>query len=182
MCATYIPGRYDPELGYFSYDISVYYDDIDHTNTIHHAFYLRFFEHAREHMLGQDFLPTLLDTENVIIVAVNSEQTHHDFNFPRIGNVLNIRTRVSLDSQYRIKFLHEAWKEGVILVKGHVEMVCLNASTLQLVPLPCVMTTALHGETASPLPKLSIRRKQLVQDVNYQYNGSVSDYDTDFTW
>ena len=40
-------------------DIQIYYEDTDFSGVVYHANYLRFFERAREHILGADELVRL---------------------------------------------------------------------------------------------------------------------------
>ena len=192
-------GRYDESKGYFSWRESLYYDDIDHTQSVHHAYYLRFFEHAREHMLGQDFLPTLLQAQNVIIVATKTDQKHANFDAATLGDTIEIRTRVEVHGAYRIVFQHEAWRSGcrkssnltesetasVLVVSGSVEMVCLDATKLSLVPLPEAMTSQMMVVEAvkkSPVKPMRVQRKgQGDMGKLMEYVGTVSDVDTDFT-
>ena len=34
------------------HEIQIYYEDTDHSGVVYHANYLKYFERAREHMLG----------------------------------------------------------------------------------------------------------------------------------
>lgn len=199
--AQVINGRFDAGKGYFSWAESIYYDDIDHTNTVHHAYYLRFFEHAREHMLGQRFLPSLLQSQNTIIVAVKTDQKHADFSTATLGDKLEIRTKVQTQGEYRIIFNHEAWRTSgaakekdieecapLLVVSGSVEMVCLDAEKLSVVPLPEEMTKEMMimaqdaeqiGQQAKP--KRVLRKPSRDASKSVDWLGVVNDFDTDFT-
>lgn len=191
-------GSYDPELECYSWDINIYYDDIDHTQLLHHAYALRFFEHAREHMISKEFLPALLESDNIILVAVKTEQKHTSYSIPRIGDVLNIRTKVQVEGKYRIRFLHEAWRrrEGiyagtteeisspVLTIKGFVEMACLDASSFKLVTLPERVLKELRIiPNQDDKAKKPLHKPSKLDDFPsaFQYECSVSDFDTDFT-
>ena len=46
-----------------SFSVQIYYEDTDHSGLVYHANYLKYFERAREHLLGTDELVRLLAEE-----------------------------------------------------------------------------------------------------------------------
>mmetsp|Transcript_4409 Transcript_4409/g.5116 ORF Transcript_4409/g.5116 Transcript_4409/m.5116 type:complete len:325 (-) Transcript_4409:1903-2877(-) len=198
------PGRYNPALGYYCWEIMLYYDDITHEQEIHHAYQLKFWEHAREHMLDEQFLPKLLESESAMFVTVKSEQKQY-FNLDlkklvRIGNLMEIRTTVKIDGKFRIRFQHETYlktKKGESAPKlyaaGYVEMVCVNSIKHTIMPIPRVMLNEVSVDDpgdVKPVRKPIQRKRDVLKDQASKnlsatdfsvFEWVVSDFDTDFT-
>ena len=45
--------------------VQIYYEDTDHSGAVYHANYLKYFERAREHLLGTDELVRLWDVDGI---------------------------------------------------------------------------------------------------------------------
>jgi len=113
--------------------VQIYYEDTDHSGLVYHANYLKYFERAREHLLGVDELVRLLEEDGVGFVVYKAGMT-----FKRgavFGDTIEIRTQVASESDYRIVFSQNVFRGEELLVEGHVEMVCVDATT-KLVKLP----------------------------------------------
>jgi acyl-CoA thioester hydrolase len=125
-----------------SHNIQIYYEDTDFSGVVYHPNYLKYFERAREHMLGADELVRLWREQGVGFVVYRvGELTFHEGAV--YGDIITIRTEAELMSDYRIAFRHEVRRgdEARILVRGTVEMVCVNRDR-KPVPLPEVVTRA----------------------------------------
>ena len=96
--------------------VRVYYEDTDHSGVVYHANYLKYFERAREHLLGPNELVRLLREEGVGFVVYKAGLT----------------------------FTQNAHRQsdGELLVEGELDLVCVDASK-QLVKLPSSVTAQL---------------------------------------
>ena len=124
--------------------VRIYYEDTDHSGVVYHANYLKYFERAREHLLGPDELVRLLNEDGVGFVVYKIEVTYREGAV--FGDTLEIRTTVKAESDYRAVFSQNVWRAGGKgpLVEGIVQLVCVNRDK-QLVPLPPGVLKALRG-------------------------------------
>jgi acyl-CoA thioester hydrolase len=115
--------------------VQIYYEDTDFSGVVYHANYLKYFERAREHLIGVDELVRLFREDGIGFVVYKAELTFREGAVH--GDTLEIRTRVSVGSEYRAVFHQEVWRAGgkSALVVGTVELVCVDPSN-KLVPLP----------------------------------------------
>ena len=120
---------------YHSHTVRIYYEDTDLSGIVYHANYLKYFERAREHMLGPDELVRLLREDGIGFVVYKATLTYRKGAV--LGDELEIRSVASKQSPYRAVFEQSVWREGEAqpLVEGVVEMVCVNEAQ-ELVPLP----------------------------------------------
>lgn len=122
--------------------VQIYYEDTDFSGVVYHPNYLKYFERAREHLLGAEELVRLWTEEGVGFVVYRvAEMTFHEGAV--YGDHLEIHTDAELLSEYRITFRHEVRRAGNprILVRASVEMVCINRDR-KPVPLPEVVMRA----------------------------------------
>ena len=122
--------------------VQVYYEDTDHSGVVYHANYLKYFERAREHLLGTDELVRLLRDDGVGFVVYKASLTYKKGAV--FGDTLEIRTTIDKCSDYRLAFRQDAYREGELLVEGHIELVCVDRDG-QLVALPTTVTTRLDS-------------------------------------
>jgi tol-pal system-associated acyl-CoA thioesterase len=117
------------------HEIDVYYEDTDFSGVVYHPNYLRYFERAREHMLGRDELVRLWDEEGVGFVVYKADLTFKEGAV--FGDRLEIRTTANLESDFRVIFEQRAHraKDGALLVDGLVHLVCVGPDK-KLVKLP----------------------------------------------
>lgn len=116
--------------------VQIYYEDTDFSGVVYHANYLKYFERAREHLLGVDELVRLYQGTGVGFVVYKAEMTFKEGAV--FGDRLEIRTTVRSESEYRLAFVQQVWRPGprdALLVDGQVQLVCVNRER-QLVPLP----------------------------------------------
>lgn len=113
--------------------VQIYYEDTDLSGVVYHANYLRYFERAREHLLGVQALVNLWDAQGIGFVVYKCGMTFKEG--ASLGDSLEIRTDVRLESEYRIGFQQNAWRVGraadvstepKLLVEGTVELVCVD--------------------------------------------------------
>jgi len=124
--------------------VQIYYEDTDHSGLVYHANYLKYFERAREHMLGVDELVRLDQEEGVSFVVYKVELTFREG--AKHGDSLEIRSRVRLDGAFRALFDQQVWRPDGdrAMVEGMVQLVCIDRNH-KLVPLPAQLAQALNS-------------------------------------
>jgi tol-pal system-associated acyl-CoA thioesterase len=128
--------------------VRVYLEDTDAQGFVYHANYLRFFERARSEILDAAGYPMREIAEGSHRFVVYDMTIR--FRTPaRLGDRLEIRTRVERTSGYRVTFRHEATRAGdtMILASADVDVVALDASG-KLQELPAALSaiwTAVDG-------------------------------------
>ncbi|GAB4202093.1 MAG: thioesterase family protein [Sandaracinaceae bacterium] len=119
--------------------VQIYYEDTDHSGLVYHANYLKYFERAREHLLGPRELVRLLTEEGKGFVVYKCEMTFKQGAV--FGDTIEIRSTPKLESEYRVVFQQdvyrrdEATQKDELLVQGLVHMVCVGPDK-KLVRLP----------------------------------------------
>jgi acyl-CoA thioester hydrolase len=115
------------------FPVQIYYEDTDHSGLVYHANYLKYFERAREHVLGVDELVRLLHEEGIGFVVYKCELTFKQGAV--FGDSLEIRSTPRMESGFRVIFQQDVYRRGELLVQGLVHMVCVDAAK-KLVPIP----------------------------------------------
>lgn len=113
--------------------VQIYYEDTDLSGVVYHANYLRYFERAREHLLGVRALVDLWKDEGIGFVVYKASMTFKEG--AELGDGLEIRTLVKKESDYRLLFEQDAYRvsrsevpcEAKLLVLGRVELACVDA-------------------------------------------------------
>ena len=121
------------------HQVQIYYEDTDLSGVVYHSNYLKYFERAREHLLGARELVRLLEEEGVGFVVYKVEVQYREG--AKLGDVVEVRTAVEMESAYRAVFRQNVWRPGGQrpLVEGVVELVCVDREQ-KLAPLPqCVV-------------------------------------------
>lgn len=126
--------------------VRIYYEDTDLSGVVYHANYLKYFERAREHLLGPDELVRLYHEEGVGFVVYKCELTFREGAV--LGDELEIRTTVEAQSEYRAVFTQQVWRPGGkrALVEGVVQLVCVNPKQ-ELVKLPSMVLQAITSRS-----------------------------------
>lgn len=120
--------------------VQVYYEDTDHSGAVYHANYLKYFERAREHLLGTDKLVRLLREDGIGFVVYKANLTYR--RAAGFGDTIEIHTTVTKGSDYRLSFQQNVHRpdDDELLVEGIIELVCVNSDN-ELVPLPPSVTS-----------------------------------------
>ena len=116
------------------FEVQVYYEDTDHSGLVYHANYLKFFERAREHLLGVEEL--LRFARNGIGFVVHDlSVTYRDG--ARFGERLVVCSQASCQGRYRLRLRQEVFRrsDDGLLVSGVLDLVCVGADG-RLVVLP----------------------------------------------
>jgi len=113
----------------------VYYEDTDHSGVVYHANYLKYFERAREDVIGIGELSRLWREEGVGFAVYRADLSFHEGAV--FGDTLDIRTRWDKESLYRVIWHQEVWRPGgeKPAVTGEIHLVCLDRDK-KLRPLP----------------------------------------------
>ena len=130
-----------------TFDVQIYYEDTDFSGVVYHANYLRYFERAREHLLGAGELVRMWREAQMGYVVYKANQAFKEGAV--FGDILEIRSLPRLESEYRVVFDQRAYRksDGRLLVEASIEMVCIDASRR---PVPIPLTERLRAALASP--------------------------------
>ena len=125
------------------YPIQVYYEDTDHSGVVYHANYLKYFERAREHLLGISALVTLFEEHGIGFVVYKADLTYKKG--AQFGDHVRIETTVEQESAFRLIFKQIAKLESdsSVLVEGLIDLVCVDKDR-NLVKLPDVVIQKLQ--------------------------------------
>jgi tol-pal system-associated acyl-CoA thioesterase len=107
-----------------TFRVQIYYEDTDHSGLVYHANYLKYFERAREHLLGVSELVRLLDEDGIGFVVYKCEMTFREGAV--FGDSLEIRTTPKRESDFRLVFQQDVYRGDKLLVQGVVQMVCID--------------------------------------------------------
>lgn len=120
---------------FHSFEVQVYYEDTDFSGVVYHPNYLRYFERAREHVLGAGELVRMWRDERKGFVVYKATQQFKEGAV--FGDLLEIRTAVRMESEYRAVFDQRAHRksDGKLLVEATIELVCIDGAR-QPVPVP----------------------------------------------
>jgi tol-pal system-associated acyl-CoA thioesterase len=120
--------------------VQIYYEDTDHSGVVYHANYLKYFERAREHLLGTTELVRMWRDEGVGFVVYKCELTYREGAV--FGDSLEVRTIARAESTFRIVFQQDVYRDDKLLVQGVVQLVCVDPQRT-LVPIPASLVTRL---------------------------------------
>ncbi|MFT4979877.1 MAG: acyl-CoA thioester hydrolase [Myxococcota bacterium] len=131
---------------FHSHRVQIYYEDTDFSGVVYHANYLKFFERAREHMLGVEHLVSLYEDHGVGFVVYKASMTFREG--ARFGDLLDIRSTVRAESAYRLIFQQDAWRAAGAraLVEGEIHLACVDRKN-KLTALPKAIIDALDTHT-----------------------------------
>jgi acyl-CoA thioester hydrolase len=115
--------------------VHVYYEDTDFSGVVYHANYLRYFERAREHLIGVHELVRLWKEDGAGFVVYKADLTFKEGAVH--GDILEIRTTLTRESEWRLRFDHAAWRPGgtAPLVTCKLDLVTVDRQQ-KLIPLP----------------------------------------------
>ncbi len=108
------------------FEVQIYYEDTDFSGVVYHANYLRFFERAREHVLGAGELVRMWREEQKGFVVYKATQQFKEGAV--FGDIVEIQSVARLESEYRVVFDQKAIRksDGRLLVDASIEMVCID--------------------------------------------------------
>jgi tol-pal system-associated acyl-CoA thioesterase len=126
------------------FNVQIYYEDTDHSGLVYHANYLKYFERAREHLLGVQELLRLLNEDGVGFVVYKCELTFKEGAV--FGDTIEVRSTAKIESEYRIAFEQNVYRADKLLVLGVVHMVCIDREK-KLVRIPASVTTKVQQQS-----------------------------------
>ena len=62
----------------FHHPVQIYYEDTDHSGVVYHPNFLKYFERAREHVIGSDQLAMLWDVHGLGFAVYKSNVTYQE--------------------------------------------------------------------------------------------------------
>ncbi|QLE86349.1 MULTISPECIES: thioesterase family protein [Shewanella] len=118
----------------FHFPVQIYYEDTDFSGVVYHPNFLKYFERAREHVIGADTLASLWDEQGLGFAVYRSDMLCHDG--VEFAEIIDVRTRFYFESKYRTVWKQEIWRPGATkaAVTATIEMVCMNKQR-QLAPM-----------------------------------------------
>lgn len=105
--------------------IPVYYEDTDFSGYVFHANYVKYFDRAREELLGRIVLRNMFEKGKHFVV----KDMHIQFHKPaRHGDVMRVHSRLEFDHAAIVKCHHTVFKQenDEKLVTGYTELVTVN--------------------------------------------------------
>ena len=106
---------------------TIYYDDTDFTGVVYHANYLKYCEHAREHLVG---VPILVQMWAQGGVGFAVYEAHVRYRAPaRYGDEVEVRTTIKAAGAWRTVFSQDIHLVGDErpLVECEVHLVCVDS-------------------------------------------------------
>lgn len=136
----------------FSIENRVYYEDTDAAGVVYYANYLRFFERCRtEWVRAAGFDQGALAAEKGIAFVVREVQARY-LKPAHLDDLLRTELAVLETGKARVKLQQQVWRLGtgqaagevpVLLVSGHVDLVCVNSGTFKPVEIPAFLYQSL---------------------------------------
>ncbi len=121
----------------YHHPVQVYYEDTDHSGVVYHANYLKYFERAREGVIGPAALVALWKEKGLGFAVYKADIQFLDG--AEFGDTLDIVSTVRKDSDYRLVWQQEAWRPAAskAAVRAEIHLVCVDREK-NLKPIPDV--------------------------------------------
>lgn len=118
----------------FHFPVQIYYEDTDFSGVVYHPNFLKYFERAREHVIGAETLARLWAKQGLGFAVYRSDMLCHDG--IEFAEIIDVRTQFSFESKYRTVWRQEIWRpQGKKpAVTAQIEMVCMNKAR-QMAPM-----------------------------------------------
>jgi tol-pal system-associated acyl-CoA thioesterase len=111
----------------YKHRVRIYYEDTDLSGLVYHSNDLKYFERAREHIIGPEKLARMWNEAQVGFVVYKAEMTFREG--AQLGDEVEVRTHTERESPYRVVFHQNVYKVGgneKAMVEGRVELVCID--------------------------------------------------------
>ena len=121
--------------GIFNFSVQIYYEDTDHSGVVYHANYLKYFERAREDIIGIENLIDLWKNKNLGFAVYKVDIVYHEG--AEFGDHLKIKSQYEFDGKYRLIWNQTAWRlnSKKPAVDAVIHLVCISKDK-KLVPIP----------------------------------------------
>lgn len=128
----------------YHFPVQIYYEDTDFSGVVYHPNFLKYFERAREHVIGAQQLNSLWQQEGLGFAVYRSDMLCHDG--VEFAEIVDVRTQFYFESKYRTVWQQSIWRpEGKkAAVTAQIEMVCMNKHR-QLAPMPMSLIARLKA-------------------------------------
>lgn len=133
----------------FHFPVQIYYEDTDFSGVVYHPNFLKYFERAREHVIGAEKLRQLWQEKGLGFAVYRTEMLCLEG--VEFADIVDIRTRFYFESPYRSVWQQEIWRPNgkKAAVTAQIEMVCMDKAR-RLIPMPAeLMTELLSASPAS---------------------------------
>lgn len=126
----------------YHHPVQIYYEDTDFSGVVYHPNFLKYFERAREHVIGEKFLARLWDDYDVGFAVYKSNLIYQEG--VEFAEVVDVRTSYTVDGKYRTIWHQEIWRPNAkrAAVIAEIEMVCMGKNK-QLAVIPDEVVQAL---------------------------------------
>ena len=123
----------------FRLAVRVYYEDTDAGGVVYHSNYLNFCERARtEYLRGLGVEQDVLTRDHGMIFAVRSVAI--TYLLPaRFNDLLEVTVSRPSGGRASLKFDQLVTRDGDVLARAHITIVCLEASTLRPRRIPAFL-------------------------------------------
>lgn len=110
----------------FHFPVQIYYEDTDHSGVVYHANFLKYFERAREHVIGSQVLAELWDEQGLGFAVYKANLTFKEG--VEFADICDIQTRFKIDGLYKTVWQQEVWRPNAKrpAVVAEIEMVCMD--------------------------------------------------------
>ena len=110
----------------FHHAVQIYYEDTDHSGVVYHPNFLKYFERAREHVIGSETLDILWKQKGLGFAVYKANMIFQEG--VEFADVCDIRTTLKLDGKFKTIWRQEVWRPNATkaAVIGDIEMVCLD--------------------------------------------------------
>ena len=128
----------------YSFPVQIYYEDTDFSGVVYHPNFLKYFERAREHVIGAERLSALWQQNQLGFAVYRSDMLCHEG--VEFADIIDVRTRFYFERKYRTVWQQEIWRpQGKKpAVTATIEMVCMNQAR-QLAPMPAELIAVLSS-------------------------------------
>ena len=119
----------------FHHAVQIYYEDTDHSGVVYHPNFLKYFERAREHVIGSETLDILWKQKGLGFAVYKANMIFQEG--VEFADVCDIRTTLKLDGKFKTIWRQEVWRPNATkaAVISDIEMVCLDkAKRLREIP------------------------------------------------
>ncbi|GIU44979.1 thioesterase [Shewanella sairae] len=132
------------------FPVQIYYEDTDFSGVVYHPNFLKYFERAREHVIGANSLASLWDQHDLGFAVYRTDMLCHDG--VEFADIIDVRTKFYFESKYRTVWLQEIWRPNAKkpAVTAQIEMVCMNKKR-QLSPMPQQLIARLGEAFSEPV-------------------------------
>ena len=102
----------------------IYYEDTDFTGFVYHANYLKYFDRAREILVGIDALRDLHGRSGAHFVVVNIDIRY--LAPARFGDLLTIKSRTEITRSPKHTYTHDAYVGDQLITSARVDLVAVD--------------------------------------------------------